>query len=144
MGIQLYTRHNEVPILREHDSTVKANYYNHVQIALHRLGQQIRFRIPKLKHLDLILQKDAWIVVDRVLNDVPVVAWMDFQAEHRENLHEPIKCHIRYWHAAATMIKSRTLEEMDSFLTEELAEKITNDHFENTTIIPFPGKGKHG
>ncbi|MGD8483987.1 MAG: hypothetical protein PVJ63_09690 [Thioalkalispiraceae bacterium] len=142
MNIELYTRHNEVPILRQHDSKVNASYYNHVQVALHRLGEQIRFRIPGLKHLDLILQKDAWIVVDRVLNDLPVVGWTNFQVAHRENLHEPIKCEIRYWHAAATMIKARTLEAMEMLLGEELADKITNNEIEEAVVVPFRSKRK--
>ena len=140
MNIELYTRHNEVPILREHESKVDANYYNHVQVALNRLGEQIRFRIPRLKHLDLILQKDAWIVVDRVLNDYPIVTWTDFAVEHRDSLHEPIKCNIRYFHAAATMIKARTLEAMDMLLGEELADKISNNELEDTTVLPFRSK----
>ena len=74
INTSLYTRHDEVPQLGSRAGKVNANYYNHVQTALKRLGNQIRLRIPKLKHLDLILQKDAWIVVDITLNDIPVVA----------------------------------------------------------------------
>ena len=102
-----------------------------------QLGKQVRFRIPRLKHLDLILQKDAWIVVDRALYDYPIVAWTEFETKHRENLHEPIKCKIRYFHANATMIKSRTLEAMEMLLSEELAEKIKTNEFEDATVIPF-------
>ena len=80
---QLYTRHNEVPLLHNREGKVEAVYYNEVQTALKKLGRQIRFPIPKLKHLDLILQKDAWIVVDRALSDFPVLAWTSFQTENR-------------------------------------------------------------
>ena len=120
--MQLYTRHNEVPILSRRETTVNANYYNHVQLALKRLGNHIRFRIPRLKHLDLILQKDAWIVVDSVLNDVPIIAWTEFQTEHRENLHEPIRCELRTWHSAAAMVRNRTLEAMEMLLGELLED----------------------
>ena len=119
------------------DSKVDANYYNHVLVALKRLGKQIRFRIPRLKHLDLILQKDAWIVVDRALHDYPIVAWTEFEVEGRETLHEPIQCKIRYFHANATLITSRTLEAMEMLLSEELADKISNNEFEEATVIPF-------
>lgn len=119
------------------DSKVDANYYNHVLVALKRLGKQVRFRIPKLKHLDLILQKDAWIVVDRALHDYPIVAWTEFEVKGRDSMHEPINCKIRYFHANATMIKARTLEAMEMLLSEELADKIKNDEFEEATVIPF-------
>lgn len=128
---QLYTRHNEVPQLASRKGKVNALYYNHVQTGLKRLGRQIRMKIPKLKHLDLILQKDAWIVVDTVLNDIPVVAWTNFQTEHRDTLHEPIQCEIRFFHFAASMILNRTLEAMELMLGEALEIN------EESTVLPF-------
>ena len=111
-----------------------ALYYNRVQTSLKSLGPQIRLKIPKLKHLDLIIQKDAWIIVDRVLNDIPVVAWTNFETEHRDNLHEPIQCEIRFFHFAASMVLNRTLEAMELMLGEQLAELLPDD---SNTIIPF-------
>ena len=137
--MDLYTRHNEVPILSSRQTTVKANYYNHVQVALKKLGPQIRFRIPKLKHLDLILQKDVWVVVDQVLNDVPIIAWTAFEVQHRENLHEPIKCELRTWHAAAAMVRDRTLEAMEILLGEALEDGTLT----SAKPLQFPATGGH-
>ena len=128
-NVPLYTRHDEVPQLSSRPGKVNALYYNHVQTALKQLGNQIRLSIPKLKHLDLIIQKDAWIIVDKVLNDVPVVAWTNFETRGRDSLHEPIKCEIRYFHYAASMIMNRTLEAMELMLGEleqRLPEKKSN------------------
>ena len=130
---QLYTRHDEVPLLHHRGGKVEAAYYNDVQTALKRLGP-IRFKIPKLKHLDLILQKDAWIVVDRALSDFPILAWTDFQTEGRESLLEPVQCEVRIFHFAASMILRRTLEAMDLMLGEQLA-KIMND--KKADVLPF-------
>jgi len=123
-----------VPLLHNRESKVEAAYYNEVQTALKKLGPQIRFKIPKLKHLDLILQKKAWIVVDRALSDFPILAWTDFQIEGRESLLEPIKCEVPIFHFAASMILRRTLEAMDLMLGEQLAE-IMND--EKADVLPF-------
>lgn len=131
---QLYTRHDEVPLLHNREGKVEAVYYNEVQTALKKLGKQIRFPIPKLKHLDLILQKDAWIVVDRALSDFPILAWTNFQTENRDSLHEPVKCEVRIFHFAASMILRRTLEAMDLMLGEQLSE-IIND--EKADVLPF-------
>jgi hypothetical protein len=125
-NVPLYTRHDEVPQLGARPGKVDALYYNHVQTALKKLGDQIRLRIPKLKHLDLIIQKDAWIIVDITLNDVPVVAWTSFETKGRESLHEPISCEIRYFHYAASMILNRTLEAMELMLGEELEEHLSD------------------
>lgn len=129
-----YTRHNEVLMLNRRPGNVDANYFNQAQTALKRVGEQIRFKIPKLNHLDLIVQEDAWIVVDRVLNDMPIVAWTDFQTEGRDNLHEPVPCEIRLYHFAALMILKTTLDAMDVILGQSLAER---DNDETVTILPF-------
>jgi len=130
----MYTRHDEVPQYDSRSGKVDAIYYNHVQTALKKLGSQIRLQIPGLKHLDLIIQKDAWIIVDKVLNDVPVAAWTNFQTEHRESLHEPIPCTIRYYHYAARMVLNRTLEAMELLLGEELSRLSSDD---DSVVLPF-------
>jgi hypothetical protein len=131
---QLYTRHNEVPQLSSRAGKMNALYYNHVQTALKQLGNQIRLKIPKLKHLDLIIQKDAWIIVDNVLNDVPIVAWTSFETKGRDTLHEPIKCEIRFFHYAATMILNRTLEAMELMLGELLQQEIPD---KKSNVLPM-------
>lgn len=130
----LYTRHNEVPQMSSSSGQVDALFYNHVQMALKRLGKQIRLEIPKLKHLDLILQKDAWIIVDTMLNDIPIAAWTHFEIEGRDSLHKPIKCEIRFFHYAASMILNRTLEAMELLLGEQLQD-ITTEPSASVTPI---------
>lgn len=125
--MQLYTRHDEILQLSSRPGEVSANYYNHVQKALSRLGDQIRLTIPKLKHLDLIIQKDAWIIVDIVLNDMPVAAWTQFEVKGRSNLHEPIHCEVRFFHYAAFMVLDRTLEAMELMLGEALQQSLPED-----------------
>ena len=127
MGLDLYTRHNELTLFKHYASNIDVNYYNHVQVALNHLGEQIRFRIPRLKHLDLILQRDAWVAVDRVLNDSPIIGWKLFETEHRENLHKPVNCEVRIWHASVDLIHNRTLEAMELLLGEELMEMLPDD-----------------
>lgn len=129
-----YTRHNEILTLGRRPGTVDANYFNQAQTALKQTGEAIRFKIPGLNHLDLILQENAWIVVDRVLNDVPVAAWTDFQTEGRENLHEPVCCEIRLYHFAARMILETTLDAMAVILEQSLVEQ---DKDEAIKVLPF-------
>ena len=133
----MYTRLDNIPIYELRDCTINALHYSHVQVALKRIGNSIRYPIPKLRHLDLILEKDAWIIVNRVLNDVPVAAWTDFETENRDALHEPIPCKLRLYHANADLILERTLEAMELILGEELTEQESNNGF---SVIRFPSK----
>lgn len=130
----MYTRHDEVPVYEFRDGMLDATHYNHVHVALNRLGESLRLDLPGLKTLDLILQRDAWIVVDRAFNDIPVVAWTDFDIERRSELHMPVHCHIRLYHANAGIILKRVLEAMELLLGEKLDE---SSREEMAKIIPF-------
>lgn len=133
----MYTRLEDTPVYEFRDTELSAIHYNHVQIALHRLNSSIRLELPKLKHLDLILEESAWIVVDKVLNDVPIVAWTEFQTEHRSDIHSPIQCKLRIYHAHAGLILSRTLEAMELILGEQL-DKLDDET--NAKILTFVKK----
>ena len=133
----MYTRHDEVPVFEYRSCQMDAAIYNHVQLALKRIGEALRLSIPGLKTLELILQDDAWIVVDRAFNDVPIVAWADFDTHARCALHEPVPCRIRLFHANGGMVLKRVLEAMDAQLLDWLdagaqAHKVLN----------FPGTEK--
>lgn len=131
-----YTRHDEVPVLHTREGKVDAVYYNHVLTALKKLGPQIRLRIPKLKHLELILQRDAWIVVDLAISEFPILCWTKFP-EHRDNLHEVVPCEVRYFHYGASMIYNKTIEGMELMLGELLGEEFSKG---DDKVVPFKAK----
>ncbi|MEJ2362272.1 MAG: hypothetical protein P8Z75_12740 [Gammaproteobacteria bacterium] len=114
------SRLDDLPVFEIRLGTVPAADYNLVQIALKRLGNPLRFELPRLRTLDLILESDAWIVVDRSLNDIPVLAWLDFQTGDRTNLHEPISCERRTYHTHALIIIDKVIEAMHLILGERL------------------------
>ncbi len=129
----MYSRHDEVPVFEYRDGVIDALHYNTVQTAFRRLGEEIRLSIPKLKTLDLILQRDAWIVVDRALHDIPVAAWTNFDVERRDALHTPVHCQLRLYHASGGIIIKRVLEAMELVLGERLNE-MEGDH----ALLRFP------
>ena len=119
-----YTRHNEVQMLDSYANTIDAQYFNVAQTALKRSKEPIRFKIPTLNHLDLLVQQDAWIIVDRVLYDMPFVAWTDFEIDERDNLHKPIPCQVRLYHFAARMVLNTTLKAMQDILGHLIKEQV--------------------
>jgi len=103
----MYTRHNEVPVFETRHAWVEASLFNQVTLRLKHFPKGMRFAIPGLKTLEMILQADAWIIVDKAFNDVPVAAWMDFETQHRDNLHLPVGCHVRLFHANAAIVLAK-------------------------------------
>jgi len=123
----MYSRHNQVPAYQVHDAVIEATRFNQVQIALKRLGEEIRLMIPGLKRVDMILQKDAWIVVDRSFDDLPIAAWVEFAILDRSALHTPVICRLKHYHANAGILTRRVLDPIGQLLDCRL-KKSKRDH----------------
>jgi len=65
----------------------------------------------------------SWTCVDSSLNNLPIVAWTDFQTEARDNLHEPTPCQLSYYHYQAGMLAPRVLDIICELLDERLAAR---------------------
>jgi hypothetical protein len=111
----------ELPVLRAMPAQVQAVHYNRVRLALLRVACPLRLELPHLRGMDLLLGEDGWICVDRTLNDLPVLAWTDFEARARAALHTPVRCRLRFYHAHASLIIRTILEDLDAQLEPLLA-----------------------
>jgi len=80
----------------------------------------LRLGLPGLKGLELVLTDRAWICVDPQLNDMPIIAWAEFQAAGRDNLQAPVACELRYFHVGASMVRAKVLDLMETLLDARL------------------------
>ena len=115
------SRLNDIPSLKSLSSTVAAECFNRVRLALVRLENPLRIALPGLRTLDFMLEDEAWAIIDRDLNDIPVLAWTDF--ERRSALHLPVHCTLRYYHAHADIILEKALQRLDEILTARLTNR---------------------
>jgi hypothetical protein len=116
-------RLDNIPIFELTDTAVPAADFNLVQTALRRLGEPIEIPLSGLRNLKLILDREAWIVVDGAMNDIPILAWTDFQSEGRSALHEPVNCRLKTYHQHASVILGPVTEFMEQELAKRLAER---------------------
>ena len=100
----------DIPVFERKECELPANIYNTIHLGNIRFRHEFRFEPEGLRSLDLILDDRDWIVVDRDLNDLPVIAWTDFQTKGRDNLHLPVKCTLLYYHAHADKIEKTVLD----------------------------------
>lgn len=117
------TRIDEVPVLRTRTAEVPAACYNRIRLAVLRLGDPLRVELPKLRHLDLLIGRDLWVCVDRMLYDLPVVAWTDFAQRGRTALDQPVACTLKLFHAHAEAIMPLVFAEADRVLRQRLAPR---------------------
>jgi hypothetical protein len=110
-----------MPYLRACPAELSAPRYNRVRLALLRLKRPLRLSLPPLRGLDMLLDDEAWVCMDRTLNDLPVLAWTDFRQQARDAIHLPVPCTLRFYHAHAEIIIDTALSEVDCALSAMLA-----------------------
>ena len=84
------------------------------------LGTPVRVFLPGLKEMELILEANAWIVVDHNRGEVPVLAWVDFRPSSQRGLHEPVDCTLNYYHFMASGLRGKVLACMEEALEKRL------------------------
>lgn len=107
--------------LRTLPKVIEASCFNHVRLALNRLGKPLRLTLPGHRGLDMILDDHLWLVVDGDHGDLPVLSFSGFKTSERDGLHQPVACELRLYHAHAGLVMGTTLEKMDQALTERLS-----------------------
>lgn len=117
------SRIEDVPKLRTVSTEIESIRFNQVRLGLIRLGGPIRMKLPGLRGMDVIIDGQAWVCVDRTLYDLPVLAWTDFRSEHRNGIHEPVQCLLHYYHVHADLITETVLATIVSVLAERMEEK---------------------
>jgi len=109
-----------LPRYSSENTTVPAELFNLVRLALMRLENPMRFPVPGLKHIEVLLDNETWICVDSSLNDIPVLAWTEFEASHRDSLVDPIACLYYTYHAHADKIFDSVVDYMADYLDGKL------------------------
>lgn len=111
--------------LRSVPKTVEARYYNRVRVALKRLGNPLEVALDgELRQTDMLLNDDAWLCVDRARDDLPLLAWTDFEIKQRDALHVPVRCTLHLYHSHAGLLIGRTLPILDRILQQQLAGRL--------------------
>lgn len=130
-------RIKEVPKYSSAESRVAAQYYNTIRLALRRISGNIRFKIDGLQGIDMIIDDDSWVCVDRTLNDLPVVAWTDFNVGERNSLQDPVRCQLHYYHFGAATIAHRAIKTTNDYLVDQLLKTSENVRVKNREPAPI-------
>ncbi|MGM0412132.1 MAG: hypothetical protein ACQERG_02350 [Pseudomonadota bacterium] len=125
------TRLQDLPALRTIETKVSGERYNRVRLALVRLGEPLLLDLPGLRSLAMHLEAGSWVCVDRALDDLPVLAWTDFQHADSVDPAAVIPCRLNFFHAHAGMVMSSALDKMDF----ELARRLRSE--ERGGVVPF-------
>ncbi len=115
------TRIENVPKLRTVPASINAELYNIALLAMLRLEAPLRIRLPGLKTIDVVINRNAWICLDRTMYDLPALAWTHINQKGRNALHTPVDCELHYYHIHANISAHKVLTSLYGALEEVLA-----------------------
>ena len=125
------SRIEDVPKLKTETTWIDGTIYNQARLALLRLEDPLRIKLPGLRGMDVLMDAQAWVCVDRSLYDLPVLAWTDFVPVDRNKLQTPVECLLHFYHIHADLIGDTILEAVHRELSKRLRQ-FRNDHIKNS------------
>ena len=108
-----------VPAYEEYPHRVPASVYNLWRRHWRRTQKPLDFHLEGIPPMAIKMEKSLWVCVDVGLNEVPVIAWSDFQDEDRA-LHDPVPCVVTQFHFGASKIRAQILEVLEAELTRRV------------------------
>ncbi|MDX9741692.1 MAG: hypothetical protein RBT81_11015 [Gammaproteobacteria bacterium] len=112
---------DHIPALHSETSSIDAPIYNRVRLGLLRADLPLRLPLTGLRGMDMVLDQQTWICLDRTFYDLPVLAWTDFEPTARTGLQDPVTCRILYYHVHADFIVHSVLSTTVHALRERAA-----------------------
>lgn len=116
------SRVGDLPVYEQRKDEVSAKLYNLWRRAKLHFDLPIRISLEGYRGLVMVLETHEWVIVNERENDMPVLAWVEFEDQGRDALHVPVKCKLNHYHFAASKVRAHSLELME----EELEHKLIN------------------
>ncbi len=126
-------RLTDLPVYSSAQTSIEADLYNTIRIATQRLPLPIRLPLPRFRYIDIIIDQDSWACVDRNLNDLPIIAWTEFDMAHRSSLHLPSSCKIAHYHFQSSQVAEGVLSFTKITLKRKLALLVANTPRKNSS-----------
>lgn len=120
-----------IPI-RTLSKTIDASCYNRIALALARLGDPLEAELPALR-MTIRVERRLWLGRS-LINDVPLMAWLNFQVAGR-GLHEPVLCQLHLYHFHAGLLVGQAPLSLAACLQERLTQR--QGTHEGRPVAPF-------
>jgi len=115
--------------LRIFPKCIDASCYNAIRLALRRIANPLRIDLPHHRGLSVILDDNVWFCVDGFHEDLPVLAWRDFEVRERSSLQEVVNCQLHLYHSHAGLIMGSALEALECTVVQQLDQVRTGTAF---------------
>jgi len=104
--------------LRVFPKVIEAATFNMARLALVRVANPLRVSLEDHRGLDIILNQKQWLCVDSCKDDQLILAWREFDIQHRDALHQPITCNLYLYHIHAGLIMGTARDSLTLVLSD--------------------------
>ena len=119
----MHWRLENIPVFEKKEYPIPADIFNTIRLGKIRKKKDFYFTSEKFRALAILLEDEEWIVVDRDLNELPVMAWTEFHKKGRNNLHLPVSSTFLSYHQHAETIAVKILDFAVESIQEILRKK---------------------
>lgn len=120
--------------LKQFSTSVPAEYYNVIRLSQLREGAPVELLLGG-RGLHVYLDREAWLVTDRNLGEIPVLAWTGLSPARRDGIHRATPCQLIYYHAYAAVVIRTVLPDVVARLARN-----TPPVASPATVITLPGR----
>jgi len=120
------TKIENVPKLKTVLASIEAPLYNIARLATIKFETPLRLQLPGHKTIDVILNRNTWVCIDRAMYDLPALAWTHLNHENRQALHTPVESELHYYHIHVNISADNVLESLQAALQLLLANSEPN------------------
>jgi len=131
------TRIENAPKLRTVPASINAELYNIALLATLRFEAPPRIRLPGLSTIDVVINRNTWVCLDRAMYDLPALTWTHINQNGRSALHTPVDCELHYYHIHANISAHKVLSNLYAALEKMLANPAPRQPGKIITL-PFP------
>jgi len=110
---------NFPPPLRVLELNIQASVYNTIRRGLLRLNNPLVYYPARFKRVKCIFSNATWICLDESHNDLPIVAWRDFQTKNRA-IHHPVPCRAHVYNIMAGPIMGTVLYNVEEHINKTI------------------------
>jgi hypothetical protein len=111
----------DIPPLRSIPYMMDAGLYNHVRLALLRIGNPLELELVHIG-IDLVLENSCWVGYHCLQTSLPLIAWEGFN-HVRSALNAPVACTMHLYHHHSWLQLPRILSALDEELQLRISAK---------------------
>lgn len=131
---------DDFTVLHVMSKVIPAEDYNKIRIGLSHEKLPWQVSLKDFRCLQCVIEDSVWVCIDVCQNNLPVMAWTEFNVAERASLDSPVQCRLRLYHSHAGLIMGSALDALVETVDEHYKNrKYPHSPVSNISVDEKPG-----